>query len=381
MMGDKHKKKKLDRFKSLLADQHTDINTTDKTTTAQNQPRRSVVFGKTFNTNKIIFAALFIFAVLMLFVMLGHRKENNIIEKQEKTLRGRSSVFSNNARQLHQPESALPQSPLISSLGNNAQAKHRPTNMDENNLAKRMGAPIEVFGQNEQQASAQNEKNVTHLLIGGDAFSQYANAQSTDLDTVTAQRITHPNATIVQGEFIHATLETAINSDLPGMVRAVISEPVYAYRGMRPLIPAGSRLVGQYASMSSNGQASSRVFIMWNRIITPQGISLIINSPSSDFLGRAGSPADAKDVHFFQRFGTATLISLIGAGAATIGVNNQDQYNSDAAYRQAISNSFAQQAGQTLQSQRNIQPTLHIHQGAAIVVFVARDLDLSGTVF
>ena len=175
---------------------------------------------------------------------------------------------------------------------------------------------------------------------------------------------------------MHATLETAINSDLPGTVRAVITSPVYAYTGDAPIIPAGSRLIGQYASISSNGAASARVFVIWNRVITPNGISIMINSPDSDSLGRSGAAADSVDSHFFKTFGTAILLSVMSASAANSGVSSADQPNSADAYRQSIANSFQQSAQTSLNKNLDIKPTLHVYQGDSINVFVAHDLDL-----
>jgi type IV secretion system protein VirB10 len=195
--------------------------------------------------------------------------------------------------------------------------------------------------------------------------------------TVTqSKKIAHPDQTLAEGEFIHATLETAMNSDLPGEVRAVVRDPVYAYTGQKILIPEGSRLIGEYNSAPSNGSASERIFVMWTRIITPAGITMEIQSPGTDALGRSGMGANAKDSHFFQIFGTATLLSIMGATANTVGVSSSDQPNSADAYRQSIAGSFSQSAQNSLGQNLSIKPTLHVYQGAAINVFVARDVEV-----
>jgi type IV secretory pathway VirB10-like protein len=195
--------------------------------------------------------------------------------------------------------------------------------------------------------------------------------------TVTkAHKIEHPDDTIAEGEFIHATLETAMNSDLPGEVRAVVRNPVYAYTGQKILIPAGSRLIGEYNAAPSNGSASERIFVMWTRIITPEGLTMEIQSPGTDALGRSGTGANAKDSHFFQSFGTAALLSIMGASANTVGVSSSDQPNSADAYRQSIAGSFSQSAQSSLGQNLSIKPTLHIYQGTAINVFVAREIEV-----
>lgn len=195
--------------------------------------------------------------------------------------------------------------------------------------------------------------------------------------TSVAEKMAHPERTVAQGEFIHAVLETAINSELPGMVRAEITEPVYSYRGEHVLIPEGSRLIGQYASLYQNGAASARVFVIWNRIITPLGVSLLIQSPGIDTLGRSGMGADWVDSHFFQIFGQAILLSVIGSGVSTWDVSGSDQPNSKDQLRQSIGNALRDSATQSLNNS-HISPTLHIHQGDLVNVFVARDLELPG---
>lgn len=236
----------------------------------------------------------------------------------------------------------------------------------------RQNAPTNIYSgdvESTNSGAANNSQEAT--LIGQGSNENFANTSS-KVETVEAKTISHPEYIIASGELLPAVLETAINSDLPGMVRAVVSQPTYSYTGERVLIPSGSRLIGQYSSAVIQGQ--NRVMVIWNRIILPNGITIQLNSPGIDDLGRAGQGADSVNTHFFERFGESALLSLIGAGAATAGVNNQDQNNSSAQYRMAISQSFQQSAEQSLQGTLAIKPTLHIHQGSSIHVFVARDL-------
>ena len=181
------------------------------------------------------------------------------------------------------------------------------------------------------------------------------------------------NEMIAEGSLIHATLESAANSDLPGYLRATVAEPSYSEDGTQILIPRGSRLIGQYKSGMLQGQ--SRIFVVWTRLITPSGISVQLGSPGVDSLGVAGMDADEIDRHFWQRFSTASLLSLIGAGAANVGVKDSMQENSAAAYRAALASSFAQTANQSLQQEGMIAPTLKEHQGKPIMVFVAKDIN------
>ncbi len=178
---------------------------------------------------------------------------------------------------------------------------------------------------------------------------------------------------ILQGSIIRATLEPATDSDLPGMLRAVVSEPGYAEDGSRILIPRGSRLVGEYKSGLAMGQ--SRIFVVWTRLITPDGISVDLGSPGTDSIGVAGMGADVINRHFWQRFGSAVLLSIIGAGVQNVGVESSDPYNAAQAYRIAVADSLAQSANESLKQTGTLAPTLYSHQGKEINVFVAHDLD------
>lgn len=104
----------------------------------------------------------------------------------------------------------------------------------------------------------------------------------------------------------------------------------------------------------------------------------MINSPSADALGQAGSGADDIDHHFWQIFGTGFLFSILGAEASTAGVSAGTQANSANQLQGAVGQSLNQTAQTILQGNQNISPTLYINQGSAVNVFVSHDLDLYG---
>lgn len=230
-----------------------------------------------------------------------------------------------------------------------------------------------------------NERSHAHAIDGGhadaqgiflenNANSQFMNQQG-DIAQVTARRLPHPALTVPAGEMIPATLGVAMNSELPGMILAVTERHIYSLTGENILIPRGSRLVGQYNSSVVQGQ--SRFLVVWNRVQLPNGVIVNLQSPGADSLGRSGLEADYIDRHFLQRFGTASLLSIIGAFAANQGVDPYAQYNSSAEYRAAMAASFNQTAQQTFERDSRIKPTLDKYQGAQITVFVARDLDFA----
>ena len=182
-----------------------------------------------------------------------------------------------------------------------------------------------------------------------------------------ATSMRNPSALAPQGTIIPGVLETAINSDLPGFTRAVVSRDVLSFDGKAVLIPRGSRLIGQYKSAVSLGQ--SRAFIIWTRVIRPDGVSIQIGSPGTDDLGRGGLEGSV-DRHFFQRFGGSILLSVLNAAVTAVGnrPSTQISIGSPTAALGA--------AGSALQGEK-ISPTIKITQGEAIRIFVARDLDFS----
>lgn len=201
-------------------------------------------------------------------------------------------------------------------------------------------------------------------LNGDEQFAQRVGAGEPERSRATM--LASPGFVVPQGAMIPAVLETALNSDLPGFARAVVSRDVRSFDGRTVLIPRGSRVIGQYRSGVATGQ--SRAFIIWSRILRPDGASVQIASSGADPLGRAGLEGKV-DRHFFQRFGGAALMSVISAGASAIAGRPSTQ---------VVIGSSQQASGLASSvSPRDISPTIKVQQGSPIQIFVARDLDFS----
>ena len=178
-----------------------------------------------------------------------------------------------------------------------------------------------------------------------------------------AQPMTNPSTTVTQGTLIPAILETAIDTDVPGFVRAVVSEDVRSFDGTRILVPRSSRLVGQYQSGLQGGQ--KRAFVIWTRLIRPDGASVNLASPAVGFDGTTGLEGDVNS-NFFRRFGSALLLSVVdGLAAVASGGASVVLGGGSSAAAAAI-----EQDGQ-------IGPTVRVRQGEPIRVFTSRDLDFS----
>lgn len=172
-----------------------------------------------------------------------------------------------------------------------------------------------------------------------------------------------PSTTVTQGTMIPAVLETAINTDVPGYVRAVVSQDVRSFDGRRILVPRSSRLVGQYQSGLQAGQ--KRAYVIWTRLIRPDGVSVQLASPATSFDGMTGLPGEV-DNHFFKRFGSAMLLSVIG-GLSTIASSGSA----------VILGGGQNAAAAAVAQDSKIGPTVRVRQGEPIRVFTARDLDFS----
>ncbi len=191
---------------------------------------------------------------------------------------------------------------------------------------------------------------------------------------------------IRSGAVIPATLISGINSDLPGMVQAQISQNVYdTATGRHLLLPQGSRLVGTYSSGINLGQR--RLFIAWNRIIFPDGKALDIGDmPGASGAGYAGF-SDRINNHYGRLWGNALMLSLVGA-SITYGVdknsnnnNNGNNNGNNSTVRGALSESlgqtFGQAVSQSIQKNMNVSPTLEIRPGYRFNVILTKDIDFS----
>lgn len=179
-----------------------------------------------------------------------------------------------------------------------------------------------------------------------------------------ARPMTNPSTTVTEGTMIPAILETAINTDVPGYVRAVVSQDVRSFDGTKVLVPRSSRLIGQYQSGVQQGQ--KRAYVIWTRLIRPDGASVNIASPAVAFDGTTGLEGNVNN-HFFRRFGSAMLLSVVG-GLGAIASGGTSVILGGAG--QSAASIAAQQDGA-------ISPTIRVRMGEPIRVFTARDLDFS----
>jgi type IV secretion system protein VirB10 len=196
-----------------------------------------------------------------------------------------------------------------------------------------------------------------------------------DQRTVAPDRIMPPvSAYVLQaGAVIPAALVTGIRSDLPGQISAQVTENVYdSPTGRWLLVPQGSRIVGQYDS--GVGFRQRRVLLVWNRLIFPNGRSIVLErQPGADAGGYAGLE-DGVDYHWGELFKAAALSTVLSIGAQT-GSSGQEG-DIVRALRNGASDSVSQVGQQIAQRQLDVAPTLTIRPGYPVRVLVTRDLAL-----
>ena len=182
---------------------------------------------------------------------------------------------------------------------------------------------------------------------------------------------------IVQGTLIAAVLETAINSELPGNIRAQVTRPVYSFDGQNILMPAGTRLIGTYNPEISVAQ--KRVLIAWNRAITPEGKSVRLAATGVDGLGRAGQAGNV-DTRFAERFGTAVLITSISAIPSFLANDDATGNTTTGAatdVAQDVSDDLQDTTEDVLEEYLSLPPIIRIPQGTLMNVLVNQDLVFS----
>ena len=190
-------------------------------------------------------------------------------------------------------------------------------------------------------------------------------------ETAKASFLADRNMFITKGTFLDCALETAISSDLPGMTSCRLTRDVYSTSGKVLLLERGSKIVGEYKSGLKRGKA--RIFVLWTRVETPNGVLVNLESPGTGPLGRSGHSGFI-DTHFWERFGGAIMLSLVDdfgsylAYKASSGDNNNINFG-------GTTDTAKNAASIALENSINIPPTLIKHQGDHINIFVAKDLD------
>lgn len=208
----------------------------------------------------------------------------------------------------------------------------------------------------------------------GTRKEQFASTRDTggDLNSGGLVAPVSPNS-LLAGSVIAASLITGLNSDLPGMVTAQVTQNVFdTVTGDILLVPQGARLIGKYDSVVAFGQR--RALVIWQRLILPDGSSVRLDKmPATDAGGYAGL-TDKVDFHTWTLLKGVAIATLLGVGSELSISGESDLVQ---AIRESAQSNTARAGDQITQRNLDIQPTITIRLGAPVRVLVTRDVILA----
>jgi type IV secretion system protein VirB10 len=259
---------------------------------------------------------------------------------------------------------------------------------NEQMMARRKAPMLLVAGQAKPAIDAGDTNPLGEAANGGIVYGSDQDKFKSPAQRAVATHVGDLQKLILQGKIIHAVLETAIDTTFPGPIRGLVTRDVYAESGKDVLIPKGTRLIGTYNADVVRGQA--RIFIVWNRVIRPDGVDLDLTSPGVDNLGRAGTNGMV-DNRYFEIFSGAMLTSVFTIGMAAVaqsitgaeattstqdpsGGQTQTGDPTSAAIQEAVTN-MAGTAQRVLGGLIDARPLITVDQGTPVNVFVNKDLE------
>lgn len=326
----------------------------------------------------IVFVTVTVAAIVYI-ALLKHHKAPDTVKAHNELITNEAAV---------PPKTFLPAPPAPPPAGSSIQArqpgtgpeilsaKDKPSPEDDLHI-KRLSSPLmpsQALQTTGTVAPKQPEAG-TDSALPSRPGSLSSSLQPTDTQARAAGLILNRNLTLTKGTFIDCALETRLVSTVPGMTSCVVTRNIYGDNGKVLLIERGSKLTGEYQGAMQQGQA--RIFVLWNRVKTPHGVIVNLDSPGTDPLGGSGMPGSV-DTHFGERFGGAILLSVISDGMAIAANLTNRALDSETVVYNNTSSQANQMATEALRNTINIPPTLYKNQGDRINVIVARDLSFEG---
>lgn len=197
---------------------------------------------------------------------------------------------------------------------------------------------------------------------------------ATQTNGASAGMLGNRNFILAKGSYIQCVLDTKLDTTVPGQTKCTIARNIYSDNGKVLLVERGSTVSGEYQSNMRQGQ--DRIFVLWTRIKTPEGVVIDLDSSGTDSLGGGGIPGHV-DNHFWQRFGGAILLSVIGdAGQALSNAASGSNGQTTVQFGNT-SQATQQMAAEALRNTINIPPTLSKNHGDLVGIYVSRDLNFS----
>lgn len=344
--------------------------------------RAEVVTGRRIDNNPVlkrgaVAIAVVAFVAFALWSMSGERKQQENAQSERVVIRQTADFEP--AKEKVEPVQPVLEIKLPTPVLAEEVKKEDPL-LD----AARRAPVIAYSGQKNPVANSDQvtSPNSSYLPLDANLMSQNNQSNSdeqrfngllrpTQLEGSRAGTLGNRDFIVAMGASIPCVLETALASDQPGFTSCVINRDVLSDNGRVVLMEKGTQVVGEYRGGLHRGQ--KRLFVLWNRAKTPKGVIVTLASPATDALGRAGVGGYV-DTHWWERFGSALLLSIVGDATSYANSRLQDS-DVDA---QNTSSAGQQAAAIAVEQSINIPPTLLKHQGELVSIFVARDLDFSG---
>lgn len=323
-------------------------------------------------------AALMALAGAMAWMNMGSKDERVAAPEEAETLRATPQL------QFAEPpppppvatSEEAPPAPAVASASQPGVQQDGPTE-EELLMARRQRAPIIAYGGGGgNQGSAAAAGTSTGEGMGDGSSSLGEALTATRAPMARAQTLPDRNYLIASGSFLDCALITALSSQVPGFTSCRLTRNIYSDNGRVLLLERGSILEGQYQTGQLR-QGMSRIFVLWTRARTPNGVVVQLDSPGTDQLGRSGLDGWV-DTHFWQRFGGAMMLSLVDDVADYAIARERSRGRGGEMQFTSTGDAARDAASIALEHTINIPPTLNKNQGDHINVYVARDLDFRG---
>lgn len=220
-----------------------------------------------------------------------------------------------------------------------------------------------------------NTTNTTNKTSNVNSMNNTDSEASNSKSVVKAEILKlDPNLSIRRGTFIKCSLRTALISQISGDVGCIVNDDVYSSNGHVLLIEKGSIVNGAFRRAGVN-HGDSRIFVLWEEIITPNDVTINVNSGASDVLGAQGIDGWV-DNHFWTRFGNAILVSLITDASSSVATRLQkdNTYNGDFS---TTTEGGANVARTIIEKSVDIPPTIYRNHGDSVGIYISQNIDFS----
>jgi len=215
-----------------------------------------------------------------------------------------------------------------------------------------------------------------------DGSSLGGRLQGTATSDARAHLIADRDFLMVKGTYLRASLDTRVDTTVPGFISGTVTRDIYSANGHILLVERGTKLSGEYQNNMTQGQ--NRIFVLWTRLVTPRGVVVDLASPGTDALGGAGIDGRINS-HFWARYGGAFMLSVLSdglqsgfsAGTSALSGGGGSTTNNFALSLGNTQSATTSAVQEILRSTANIKPSLYRNQGDVVGVYIARDLDFS----